>query len=173
MFRNLVLWRCASGAVKCDFPTYISRYTSPNKNFEYSYPHSNALLQFPLKLKPCQPLARHPMECDIINDVKLFPTVYCRIYSCKCLMLPIQMSRYKSKCIRIMKLHRCFDWRSEVLNRYKPSILFVGHRQIVQNLIRRRKMRPLIRFSTVCLQKFHLKIEYHPTTLKLEIDSSN
>ena len=34
---------------------------------------------------------------------------------------------------------------------------FVGHWQTVQNQIRRRKMRCLIRFSTVCLQKFLLK----------------
>ena len=43
---NLVLWRCASGAVKRDFRPYIRQYTSPNENFEYGYPHSNALLQF-------------------------------------------------------------------------------------------------------------------------------
>ena len=42
--RNLVLWQRASGAVKPDFQTYIRRYTSPNENFEYGYPHSNALL---------------------------------------------------------------------------------------------------------------------------------
>ena len=48
---NLVLRRRASGAVKRDFRTYIGRYTSPNENFEYGYPHSNALLQFPLRLK--------------------------------------------------------------------------------------------------------------------------
>ena len=43
---NLVLRRRASGAVKRDFRTYIRRYTSPNEDFEYGYPHSNALLQF-------------------------------------------------------------------------------------------------------------------------------
>ena len=32
-----------------DFWTYIRRYTSPNENFEYGYPHSNALLTFPFK----------------------------------------------------------------------------------------------------------------------------
>ena len=37
----LVLRRCAIGAVKCDFLTYIRRYTSQNENFEYTYPHSN------------------------------------------------------------------------------------------------------------------------------------
>ena len=35
--------------VKCDFRTYIRRYTSPNENFEYGNPHSNALLNFSLK----------------------------------------------------------------------------------------------------------------------------
>ena len=43
---NLVLWRRVSRAVKHDFRTYIPRYTSPNENFEYGYPHSNAHLNF-------------------------------------------------------------------------------------------------------------------------------
>ena len=42
---------------------------------------------------------------------------------------------------------------------YKPSVLFVGHRQTVQNQIRCRKIRHLIMFSTVCKQKFLLKFE--------------
>ena len=46
---NLVLWRCVSVAVKRDFRTYVRRYTSPNENFEYGYPHSNALLTFSLQ----------------------------------------------------------------------------------------------------------------------------
>ena len=63
---NLVLRRRASGAVKRDFRTYIWRYTSPNENVEYGYPHSNVLLQFEHKA------ARHPTKCDVINEVKLF-----------------------------------------------------------------------------------------------------
>ena len=41
-------------------------------------PHSNALLQFGLKLERCKPhkAARHPTKGDVIDDVKLFPTVY-------------------------------------------------------------------------------------------------
>ena len=35
-----------SFTVKRDFRTYIRRYTSPNENFEYGYPHSNALSTF-------------------------------------------------------------------------------------------------------------------------------
>ena len=48
---NLFLRRRASGAVKRDFGMYIRRYTSPNEKFEYGYPHSNALLQFGLKME--------------------------------------------------------------------------------------------------------------------------
>ena len=61
-----------------DFRTYIRRYTSPNENFEYSYPHSNALLQFRIEMESCKPhkAVRHPTKCDVINDVKLFQTVY-------------------------------------------------------------------------------------------------
>ena len=43
---NLVLRRRVSGAIKRDLRTYIRGYTSPNENFEYGYPHSNALLTF-------------------------------------------------------------------------------------------------------------------------------
>ena len=110
---NLVLRRRASGAVKRDFQTYIRRYTSPNENFEYGYPHSNALLQFRLKLERCKPYKteRHPTICDVIKDVKLFPTVYRSIYSRKFLTLSNQMSRYKSKCIRIYCLLRFYCTR--------------------------------------------------------------
>ena len=39
--------------------------------------------------------ARHPTICDVINDVKLYPTVqvYCRIYSHKYLTLSNQTPR--------------------------------------------------------------------------------
>ena len=90
---NLVLRRRASRAVKRDFRTYIRRYTSPNKNFEYDYPHSNAVLQFCLKLE---------MKCDVINDVKRSPAVYRRIQCRKFLTSSNQISRYKSKCVRIV-----------------------------------------------------------------------
>ena len=53
-----------------------------NYHFEYGYPRSNALLQFRLKLECCKQhnVASHSRKCDVINDVKLFPTVYHRIY---------------------------------------------------------------------------------------------
>ena len=43
----------------------------------------------------------HPTKCDVINDVKLFPTVFRRIYCRKFLVLFKQMSRNRSLCIRI------------------------------------------------------------------------
>ena len=105
---NLVLRRHASVAVKRDFRTYIRRYTSPNENSEYGDPHSNALLQFRLKFARCKPrnTARHPTNYDVINEVKLFPAVYRRIYCRNLLTLSNQKSCYKSKCIRISFSHR-------------------------------------------------------------------
>ena len=40
-----------------------------------------------------------PTKCDVINNVKLFPTLYRRIYSRKFLRLSSQISFYKFKCI--------------------------------------------------------------------------
>ena len=106
--RNLVLQRHASRAVKCAFRQYIRKYTSPDENFEYGYPHSKALLQSCLKLECCKlhKAVRHNTKCDKneINYVKLFPTVYHRIY---CPKISNQTSSYKSKCIRIEFIIRC------------------------------------------------------------------
>ena len=51
------------------------------KILNFGYPHSNALLQFCIEMERCKPhkAARHPTKCDVINDVKLFRTVYRRI----------------------------------------------------------------------------------------------
>ena len=51
-------------------------------NFENGYPLSNASLQFRLKFECYKPHKEicHQMKCDVINDVKLFPTVYRKIY---------------------------------------------------------------------------------------------
>ena len=48
------------------------------KIFEYGYTHSNTLLQFRPELEHCKPhnATRHQSKCDVINDVKLFPTGY-------------------------------------------------------------------------------------------------
>ena len=65
---NLVLWRRTSGAVKHDFQTYIRQYNPQMK--------ISAVLSGYGALQA----ARHPTKCDIVNDVKLFLTVYRRIY---------------------------------------------------------------------------------------------
>ena len=109
---NLLLRRRVSGAVKRDFRTYIRRYTSQNENFEYGYPHSNALLIFSLQkisenvlfcaytssdASCIKPLA----SCIYSLDVG-FPTVYRRIYCRKFMTLSNQTSRCICKCIRII-----------------------------------------------------------------------
>ena len=103
MFGNHGLRLCSRVVAKLNFQPYIRQYTSPNENFEYVYPHSNALLQFDLKLERCKPhkAARHQTKGDVIDDVKLFPTVFHRIYCRKFLTLSNQTSRYKHKCIKI------------------------------------------------------------------------
>ena len=65
---NLVLRRCASGAVKRDFQTYSisDDFTSPNDNFEYSYPDSNALLQLGLDLEHCKPIKPHFIQQNVM-----------------------------------------------------------------------------------------------------------
>ena len=116
---NIVLrWRI-SRAVKRDFRTYIRPYTSPNENFEYCYPHSNALLIFSLQkdgekyfVAPIHPAAAscikplasciyslvNQWKATLRNDV-WFPTVYCRIYCRKFMTLSNQTSRCICKCI--------------------------------------------------------------------------
>ena len=92
MVGNFVLRRHPSRAVKRDFKTYIRRYTSPNENFDF-----NAFMHFRLELEHCKlhKTARHPTKCDVINDFKQFPKVYCRINCHKFLALSNQMLRYK------------------------------------------------------------------------------
>ena len=51
--------------------------------------------------------AHQPTKSDVITDVKLFLTVYRRIYCHKFLMLSNQMTCYKIKCIRIHPVTLC------------------------------------------------------------------
>ena len=43
MVRNFVLQRHTSRTIKCNLRPQYRRFTSPNDNFQKSYPHSNAL----------------------------------------------------------------------------------------------------------------------------------
>ena len=110
---NLVLRRRVSGAVKRDFRTYIRRYTSPNENFEYGYPHCKSLLSFSHQkdsenvlccaytssdascIKPlasCIYSLVNQWKATLRNDVG-FLTVYRRIYCRKFMTLSNQTSR--------------------------------------------------------------------------------
>ena len=74
---NLVLRGRASGAVKRDFRTYIIRYTSPNENFEYGYPHSNALLHFVSNWSVGSRIKQHVAKRNV---TKLMTSNYFRQY---------------------------------------------------------------------------------------------
>ena len=60
-----ILRRRASGAVKRDFRTYFRRYISPNEQFEYGYPHPNALLQFELNLSVASRIKPHVIQRNV------------------------------------------------------------------------------------------------------------
>ena len=94
--------------------------TSPNEYFEYGYPHSNALLQSHPKLECSKPhkAACQPTKCDVVNEVKLFPTVYCRIYYRKFLTLSNQKLHYKGKCIRMHVLYKSLEFFSTFKGRF-------------------------------------------------------
>ena len=138
---NLVLRRRVSGAVKRDFRTYIRRYTSPNENFEYGYPHFNAPLTFSLQkdsenvlccaytssnascIKPlasCIYSLVNQLKATLRNDVG-FPTVYCRIYCRKFMTLSNQTSRCICKCIRISSLQILYA-RNNPYNKDNASV---------------------------------------------------
>ena len=82
--------------------------------------------------------------------------IFCT-FSRLCLLnlIHIQISESRHAKLLLLSLMLLF----KCLTHKKPSVLYVGHRQSVQNQIRRRKTRRLITFSTVCLQKFLLKFE--------------
>ena len=66
-------------------------------------PYSNAFRPSRLKFERCMPriAARHRTKRNVINDVKIFPTVYRAGYTVtNFLTLSTQISRYKIKCIR-------------------------------------------------------------------------
>ena len=71
---------------------------SPNE--KYGYPHSKCTSAVSSQIEPCKSnkAARHPMKCDVINDIKLFPSVYHRIYGRKLLTLSSQKLNFKIKC---------------------------------------------------------------------------
>ena len=99
------LYTCISLCKTCDTMVYQTIYISPNEKFEYGYPHSNALQQSRLKLERYKPhkATINPAKCGIINDVKLFRTVYYRKYSiCHKFLTSNQTLCYKSKCISIV-----------------------------------------------------------------------
>ena len=66
---------------------------------------------------------------------------------------------HAAKCKLLVKTRVYVHKPKLSLNLYKRYILFVGHRQTVQNLIRRRNKRRLSMFSNVCSENILLDFE--------------
>ena len=106
MVGNLVLRRRASRAVKRDFQR-ISDDTPPKiKVLNIVIPILMRFYRFVSnwsivsRIKPHKGV-RYQMKCYTINDVKLFLTVYRKIYWRKFLTFTNRISHSKNKCIRI------------------------------------------------------------------------
>ena len=95
---NLVIQsKTISNCISDDIPPL------PKWNFEFGYPRSNALLQFLLKLKRCKlhKAKRHPIICDLINDIKIFSDSISQDILWQIFDVIQSDAHYKSKCIRI------------------------------------------------------------------------
>ena len=112
---NYVWRRRVSGAVKRDFRTYIRRYTSPNEDFEYGYPHEHFPFHKDSENVLCCVYDRLPASLySLVNQWKAtlrnevgFATVYRRIYCRKFMTLSNQTSRCICECISLVIL-TCF-----------------------------------------------------------------
>ena len=104
------------------------------------------MLQFPLKSERCKPY--NPTKCDVINDVKLFPTVYRRIYCRKFLTLSNQTSRYTIKCIRIIQICSCFRISQLCHDRAAQFVILLA--KSGSNYIENEDIVPLIQVGSTC-----------------------
>ena len=104
--------------------------------------------RFASNLERCKPhkAAHQPTICDVINDVKLFPTVYRRIYCLKFLTLSNQTSCNKTKCIRIV--------------------------QYLQNVLVQRCRKPILRSFLTILQPVYNLLYAWTAVFVLPIDST-
>ena len=153
MVGNFILRRRISGVIKHNFRPYNRWYTSPNENFEYGYPHSNAL--FNIYLSKAQYFVpnwsffsnvkqlRQPITSEVTYDVGA-SMLYRRIYRHKFLMLSNQTSRYIRKCIRIYCLHKA-----------KPLSSFRGWADRFVSCCKSEKGFPLTWLHLKFVAKFH------------------
>ena len=104
----------------CDIQTYIWLYTSPNEILNMVI-HSNAFMQFRLEWQCCKwhKDAHHPTKCNVINDVILFPAVYCRIYCPNFWSYPIRRCVTKACALECLKVQF-------VLSNYRPCVMWFG-----------------------------------------------
>ena len=76
----------------------------PKRNLKMAIPILN-LMHFCTFVSNCsiEMCIKRPTKCDVINDVKLFPKVFCRIY-CRKFLTSNQMSYTKVSALEIEDL---------------------------------------------------------------------
>ena len=71
---------------------------------------------------------------------------------------PVEAAKMKKELKKVFLFH-LLEFCQKVINPYKPSVLFIGHRQTAQTQIRCHRIWHLIRVSTVCSQNVLLEFE--------------
>ena len=114
-------------------------------------------------------------SCLVVSDFvnPFFSLFYFKIYLC--LIMPFLPLIYILCFFLSLLSSSCFVFQHclcvflSMFNPFKPSVIFVGHKQTAQTQIRRHRLWRLIRVSTVCLHNALLKSvkseKYHPTPL--------
>ena len=104
--------------------------------------------------------------CYTVTTVSIlkFWTFSFFLFSIECLVIRKTVAQWMIKVLDLRSRGRCLKSHQRlrhccVLNPYKPSVLFVGHRQTVQTQSSRRRTRRLIMVSNVCLQNIRWTFE--------------
>ena len=115
-----------------------------------------------VRLEPSTPQSRvknstTEPKCSLTSVFNLDLSWFCfSILTTGCLSFMSLDTVYKIRSFKKSVERICMSFKTYI-NPYKPSVLFVGNGQAVQ--IRRRRMRRLIRVSTVCSQNVLSKFE--------------
>ena len=94
----------------------------------------------------------------LFNVLHSFKLIVCLLWYFK------KVTRHFMNSTVCLNKAKVLGWTFCHVNPFKPSILFMGHWQTVENQIRCHRTQHLIRLSSICLQKVLLKFEIERAT---------
>ena len=126
----------------------------------------------PLGLSICVYIYQHLRQVTIYAMEKRLPSVHLSVCFCASVVASLYKNDKQTGTDMQVRTQQGWTGICNATLTHLSLASFVGHWQTVQNQVRRRKTRRLIRFSTVCLQKFLYKMKMEkktPKTLKTEM----